>query len=138
MDSVNKKCFRNFIAALVIISLVALAGTFMLNLFTDIKIDFLPVFYGWILSLANVLIGTRYILKSVKKDNKKFFAVVFGSMTVRLFVTLILVLIGLLVLKLNEIYFIFSLLGFYFAFIAIEIIFLNCNSKSYRTDSINN
>ena len=120
------------------ISLVSLAGLIMLYLFSDIKIESAPVFYGWVLSLANVLIGTRYILKSIKKVNKRFFAVVFGSMTLRLFVTLILVLIGLLVLKLNEIYFVFSLLGFYFAFIAIEVIYLNCNSKSTRIDIIKN
>jgi hypothetical protein len=117
-----------------VISLVSLAGLILLNLFSDIKIESAPVFYGWVLSLANVLIGTRYILKSIEKDNKRFFAVVFGSMTIRLFVTLILVLVGLLVLKLNEINFIFSLLGFYFAFIAIEVIFLNCNSKSIKSN----
>jgi hypothetical protein len=120
----------------VIISIVSLAGLISLNLLSDMKVYFTPVLYGWVLSLANVLLGTRYILKSIKKDNKKFFAVVFGSMTVRLFVTLILILIGLLVLKLNEIYFIFSLLGFYFAFIAIEIIFLNCNTKSIKSNKI--
>jgi hypothetical protein len=126
---VNSTCKRNFIYALVIISFISLAAVILVNSFTATYIEPVPVFFGWLLSLANVLLGTRFVLKAMDKGNKRFFAVLFGSMTVRLFVTLIIVVIGLLALKLNELFFIFSLLGFYFAFIAVEVIFINCYSK---------
>jgi hypothetical protein len=113
----------------VILSFISLLTVVLLNSFTQYKIEPISVFSGWILSLANVLFGTKYIVKVIDKDNKRFFIVLFGSMIVRLFVTLIFVLIGLLVFKLSELFFVFSLFGFYFAFIAIEIIFLNCFSK---------
>lgn len=126
---VNSVCKRNFIYSIVILSFISLLTVVLLNSFTQYKIEPISVFSGWILSLANVLFGTKYIVKVIDKDNKRFFIVLFGSMIVRLFVTLIFVLIGLLVFKLSELFFVFSLFGFYFAFIAIEIIFLNCFSK---------
>ncbi|HEY5536941.1 MAG TPA: hypothetical protein VIL99_18650 [Ignavibacteria bacterium] len=126
---VNFVCKRNFIYSIVILSSISLLTVVLLNLFTQYKIEPISVFSGWILSLANVLLGTKFIVKAIDKDNKRFFTILFGSMVVRLFVTLIFVLIGLLVFKLNEMFFVFSLFGFYFAFIAIEIIFLNCFSK---------
>jgi len=126
---VNSVCKRNFIYSIVILSFISLLTVVLLNSFTHSKIELISVFSGWILSIANVLLGTKFIAKAIDKDNKRFFTVLFGSMVVRLFVTLIFVLIGLLIFKLNEMFFVFSLFGFYFAFIAIEIIYLNCISK---------
>jgi hypothetical protein len=118
-----------FIAEILITTILSALIFSILVIYSGISLNLFAVFSGWLLSLLNIIAGTRFILNAIKKDNKKFFIIVFGSMSVRLFITLIFVVIGLVVLKFNEYSFIFSLFGYYFIFLFFEILYLNSELK---------
>lgn len=87
---------------------------------------------AWIAGWGVVFIGFVYELLLVKRglvqSDKSFIRNTLGAMSVRLFSTIILVLICLVFLELNQNNFIFSILIFYFFYLIIEIIYLNFRS----------
>ena len=128
-------CLKVFILEILITTLLSVLFFLILKFYSGISVNSIAVFSGWLLSLLNVVIGTRFILRVIQKDNKKFFSVVFGSMAVRIIVTLVFVVLGLLIMKFDEYNFIFSLFGFYFLFLLFEIMFLNSKLKLSKQQS---
>lgn len=77
------------------------------------------------ITTLNALIGFISIRSGIDKPEKIFMRRVFGGMIFRLFSTLIVVVLALVLLELNKISFIFSILFFYIFYLIIEIIYLN-------------
>lgn len=87
------------------------------------------IFIAWIISWLIVFSGFVFelllIRRGLKRGDKSFIRNVLGAISVRLFVTLVLVYICLHFLELNQNNFIFSTFIFYFFYLFIEIFYLN-------------
>jgi len=78
-----------------------------------------------VVNVLNSLIGFKIILNSLEqKSTQKFYIASLGSMTVRLFVILIMVAAGLMIFNFNKISFIFALFCYYFTYLTLETIIL--------------
>lgn len=86
---------------------------------------FFSLFYGFILSTFNLLLGVLSIHFGFEKSDKIFLIIVFGGLVIRLFLMLILIVIALkfLFVRLNS--FIFTTFIFYFYYLIVEIFILN-------------
>jgi len=132
---VNKSnCLKRLIFSIVTATVISIIILLAFEIFADSGIDFISVFFGWLISLLNIVSGTKYIMKAIDKNNRKFLVLVFGSMTIRLFLTMLVILVALLIFKLNDYYFIFSLLFYYFVFLIFEILFFNCRINYKKTE----
>ena len=90
---------------------------------------FLELISGWLLSSVNILIGVRILENALTKSNKRFMVISFGSITVRMFATIIIFLILILLFKFERVSLVFSVFGFYFIYLLFEIIYLVSLSK---------
>jgi hypothetical protein len=86
---------------------------------------FFSLFYGFIFSTLNFLLGVLSIHFGFEKSDKIFLIIVFGGLVIRLFLMLILIVIALefLFVRLNS--FIFTTFIFYFYYLIVEIFILN-------------
>jgi hypothetical protein len=86
---------------------------------------FTAVLSGAFLSLLNFILGIISIKIGDKKAPDKFMKIILGGTALRLFLMLVLIVLGLKILELNPNSFIFSVLFFYVFFLIIEIFYLN-------------
>lgn len=87
--------------------------------------DVTGIWAAGVINVLNSVIGFRVILGSLEhKSTQKFFIASLGSMSVRLFVILIMVVAGLMLFNFNKISFIFALFCYYFTFLFLETIIL--------------
>jgi len=114
--------FRNFV--ITVIAFSVLAVLFQIFYGGTLKIDDKSFYFALIVNVLNSVIGFRLLLKAMDSNAKKFYLYSLGSMTVRLFVILLMVIVGLLGFKLSKISFIFALFFFYFLFLILETTFL--------------
>jgi len=114
--------FRNFVILTVTIFIVSSAVILIFQ--KETGIDFVSFLTAGLICVLNSVIGLKLILNSINSGQKRFFIVALGSMTARLFLVLIAVIVGLLAFKLSKISFIFALFSFYFIFLAIETFIL--------------
>lgn len=114
--------FRNFVILTVTIFIVSSAVILIFQ--KETGIDFISFLTAGVICLLNSVIGLKLILNSINSGQKKFFIVALGSMTARLFLVLIAVVVGLLGFKLSKISFIFALFSYYFLFLSIETFIL--------------
>lgn len=113
--------FGMFVVLVVGIFAVSFAGVY----FWKGTFDLWGIFAAGVINVLNSLIGFKIILRSLEqKDTKKFYVASLGSMTVRLFVVLFMVLGGLLIFNFNKKSFIFALFCYYFTYLIIETILL--------------
>ncbi len=99
--------------------------------FTNIlsKEYFKSIITAGLITSFNAVIGIISIKSGINKPEKIFFRRIFGGIVVRLFLTLILLVLTLVFLELNRISFIFSILFFYIFYLITEIIYLNLNQN---------
>jgi len=114
--------FRNFVILTVTIFIVSSAVILIFQ--KETGIDFISFLTAGVICLLNSVIGLKLILNSINSGQKRFFIVALGSMTARLFLVLIAVVVGLLAFKLSKISFIFALFSYYFLFLSIETFIL--------------
>jgi len=114
--------YRNFVILTVTIFIVSSAVILIFQ--KETGIDFVSFLTAGLICVLNSVIGLKLILNSINSGQKRFFIVALGSMTARLFLVLIAVIVGLLAFKLSKISFIFALFSFYFIFLAIETFIL--------------
>lgn len=89
------------------------------------NLDVTGIWAAGVINVLNTLIGFKVILGSLEqKSTQKFFIASLGSMSVRLFVILIMVVAGLMLFNFNKISFIFALFCYYFTFLFLETIIL--------------
>ena len=84
----------------------------------------LAVCVGALLSTVNVLAGFLTIEYSFEKSYTVFLKTVLGGMGMRMVVMLGLMLLLILVVRLETVPFTISLLGFYFVYLVLEILYL--------------
>ncbi len=78
---------------------------------------------GWVIGMVNTILGILVIELTIDRDNAIFMASFFGGMAVRVFMIL-LVFAFLLTEEFDAMTLTFSMMGFYFAYVVIEIRFL--------------
>lgn len=108
-----------------IISAVFCAILFIINCFVNIQIPINEIFIAWIVSIINFVLGVKLFLFSFDKSNKQFMIFSLGSMILRLFAIILVVLVLIVVFKFQKNYFILSFLAFYFVYLMFEIYILN-------------
>jgi F0F1-type ATP synthase assembly protein I len=86
---------------------------------------FIAVISGAVISLLNFIFGIISIKIGDKKPPDAFMKTILGGTALRLFLMLVLILLGLKILELSPNSFIFSVLFFYVFFLIIEIFYLN-------------
>lgn len=116
---------RVFVKNVLIISSLFWILLFILNLMAISTIPMTEVLTSWIICIINFVVGTRIFLFSLDKPDKQFIIFSLGSIILRLFVVIILVIVFITVFKFQKNYFILSLLGFYFLYLIFEIYLLN-------------
>ena len=114
-----------FLITSVIITLIIFGAAllYFLNIFSIGQINSITI--AFVISSFNAFIGMVLVKSGLNKTDKIFFRRAIGGMVLRLFMTLLLVVLVLVFLELNRISFIFSILFFYIFYLVIEIIFLN-------------
>ena len=118
----SKKLF--LITSIIITLLIfGVAFLYFLNIFSIGQINSITI--AFVISSFNAFIGMVLVKSGLNKTDKIFFRRAIGGMVLRLFMTLLLVVLVLVFLELNRISFIFSILFFYIFYLVIEIIFLN-------------
>jgi hypothetical protein len=115
-----------------IISVLFWIILFSISYFVDLKIPMTEVFSSWIICIVNFIIGVKLFLISLDKPNKQFMLLSLGSMIIRLFVIILVVLVLIAVFKFQKNYFILFLLGFYFIYLIFEIYLLNKNTDKIK------
>jgi hypothetical protein len=124
MEKSNGSLYRNFVIVVIGIFAVSMAGVYVWKMGRG-DFDVTGIWAAGVINVLNSLIGFKYILGSLKHFNsQKFFIASLGSMTVRLFGILIMVVAGLLIFNFNKISFIFALFCYYFTFLFLETIIL--------------
>ncbi len=114
-----------FLITSIIITLIIFGVAFLyfLNIFSIGQINSITI--AFVISSFNAFMGMVFVKSGLNKTDKIFFRRAIGGMVLRLFMTLLLVVLVLVFLELNRISFIFSILFFYIFYLVIEIIFLN-------------
>lgn len=114
-----------FLITSIIITLIIFGAAllYFLNIFSIGQINSITI--AFVISSFNAFIGMVLVKSGLNKTDKIFFRRAIGGMVLRLFMTLLLVVLVLVFLELNRISFIFSILFFYIFYLVIEIIFLN-------------
>lgn len=130
----RKLSYRKFVFLIIttgfiyILSLVVLKYVFLVNLLL------MELLVGWFLSSVNILIGVKILEKALTKSNKGFMITSFSSMFVRMFATLIIFLVLILVFKFDKTSFVFSVFGFYFIYLLFEILYLVSYSRMLKIE----
>jgi len=91
--------------------------------------QFISILLAFGITAANFLGLFLSVKMGLKKPDSGFIKIVFGSMVIRFFLLLLVVLISLLFLDINKNSFIFSIFIFYILFLFIEIYYLNFQRK---------
>ncbi len=80
---------------------------------------------GWAIVFTGFVFELLLVKRGLARSDKSFIRNALGAITIRLFITIAVVIICLVFLELNQNNFIFSILIFYFFYLIIEIIYLN-------------
>ena len=86
---------------------------------------FMSWIIGWTIVFAGFVIELLFIRRGLSASDKLFIRNVLGAISIRLFLTVILISICLLFLELSRNNFIFSIFIFYIFYLIIEIFYLN-------------
>ena len=93
--------------------------------------QFISILLALGITAANFLGQFLSVKIGLKKPDSGFIKIVFGSMIIRFFSLLLVVLISLAFLDINKNSFIFSIFIFYILFLFIEIYYLNFQKHNY-------
>ncbi len=88
-----------------------------------------PLFFGWGLSFASVIIGGFVVTKALRNEGNGFINTVLLSMVVRMFVTVILIFILIYFLKIDKIGLAVIFFFYFILFLIFEVNFLSDKSK---------
>ena len=116
---------KRFFLFVLIFSLILISTCtlFFANIFSFTQ--FVSILLALGITTINFITGFLSAKASLKKDNETFIKIVFGSMIIRLFSLLLIVLLSLIFLDINQNSFIFSIFIFYILFLFIEVYYLN-------------
>lgn len=124
MERSNAGLYRVYALVVMGIFAASMAGVYVWKMGRG-DFDVTGIWAAGVINVLNSVIGFRVILGSLEhKSTQKFFIASLGSMSVRLFVILIMVVAGLMIFNFNKISFIFALFCYYFTFLFLETIIL--------------
>lgn len=117
---------KRFPLYVLIVSLLFLIIIVFLYFFDHFSyLQFISVLLGFGITTINFTAGLLSAKISLKKKEKTFIKIVFGSMVIRLFLMLLIILFSLIFLDINRNSFIFSIFIFYIYYLIIEVFYLN-------------
>lgn len=120
---------KRFPLSVLIVILIFLLTTGILYLTKIFSYSqFISVLLGLIITTLNFTAGLLSVKISLEKE-KTFIKIVFGSMVIRLFLMLLIILFVLIFLDINRNSFIFSIFIFYIFYLIIELFYLNSIKK---------
>jgi len=117
------KRFYLLVPVVILVFIIATLALYLSGVFNYSK--FLSVSLSLIITTLNFLAGFLSAKISLSKNEKTFIKIVFGSMVIRLFLLLFIILIVLIFLDINRNSFIFSIFIFYIFYLLIEVFYLN-------------
>jgi len=117
------KRFYLLVPVLILVFMLTTLALYLSGVFNYSK--FLSVSLSLIITTLNFLAGFLSAKISLSKNEKTFIKIVFGSMVIRLFLLLFIILIVLIFLDINRNSFIFSIFIFYIFYLLIEVFYLN-------------
>jgi len=124
LERSNARLYRVYALVVMGIFAASMAGVYVWKMGRG-DFDVTGIWAAGVINVLNSVIGFRVILGSLEhKSTQKFFIASLGSMSVRLFVILIMVVAGLMIFNFNKISFIFALFCYYFTFLFLETIIL--------------
>lgn len=124
MERSNAGLYRVYALVVLGIFAASMAGVYVWKMGRG-DFDVTGIWAAGVINVLNSVVGFRVILGSLEhKSTQKFFIASLGSMSVRLFVILIMVVAGLMLFNFNKISFIFALFCYYFTFLFLETIIL--------------
>jgi len=124
LERSNAGLYRVYALVVMGIFAASMAGVYVWKMGRG-DFDVTGIWAAGVINVLNSVIGFRVILGSLEhKSTQKFFIASLGSMSVRLFVILIMVVAGLMLFNFNKISFIFALFCYYFTFLFLETIIL--------------
>lgn len=115
----------DLIRNLVIISFFLIAVVLLFNFYFDPNFRVIEILASWIISIVNFVFGVKLFMLAFEKPNKQFMIFSLGSIIVRLFLIIVLVIVLITVFKFQKNYFILSFIAFYFIYLFFEIHLLN-------------
>jgi F0F1-type ATP synthase assembly protein I len=121
----NRNLYNSdFVKNILIISALLCIALVVFIFIKNLQIPITEIFTSWIISIINFVFGVQIFLYALDKPNKKFMVFSLGSIILRLFLNIILVLVLITVFKFQKNYFILSFLAFYFIYLIFEIYLL--------------
>jgi hypothetical protein len=123
------KTKRVFLFVLIFVLLIIIGNTALLLSEVFSSSQFISVFIGLGITTLNFAAGITSAKISLKKTKEGFIKIVYGSMIIRLFSMLLIVLFVLLFLDINTNSFIFSIFIFYILYLFAEVYYLNLPKK---------
>lgn len=124
MEKSNAGLYRVYALVVLGIFAASMAGVYVWKMGRG-DFDVTGIWAAGVINVLNSVVGFRVILGSLEqRSTQKFFIASLGSMSVRLFVILIMVVAGLMLFNFNKISFIFALFCYYFTFLFLETIIL--------------
>lgn len=124
MEKSNAGLYRVYALVVMGIFAASMAGVYVWKMGRG-DFDVTGIWAAGVINVLNSVVGFRVILGSLEqRSTQKFFIASLGSMSVRLFVILIMVVAGLMLFNFNKISFIFALFCYYFTFLFLETIIL--------------
>jgi hypothetical protein len=124
LERSNAGLYRVYALVVMGIFAASMAGVYVWKMGRG-DFDVTGIWAAGVINVLNSVVGFRVILGSLEhKSTQKFFIASLGSMSVRLFVILIMVVAGLMLFNFNKISFIFALFCYYFTFLFLETIIL--------------
>lgn len=124
MERSNAGLYRVYALVVLGIFAASMAGVYVWKMGRG-DFDVTGIWAAGVINVLNSVVGFRVILGSLEqRSTQKFFIASLGSMSVRLFVILIMVVAGLMIFNFNKISFIFALFCYYFTFLFLETIIL--------------
>lgn len=122
----TRNLFNNvFVKNILIISALLVIIFLIISFITKTLMPVTEVLISWIISIINFVFGVMIFLYALDKPNKQFLVFSLGSIVLRLFLNIFLVLVLITVFKFQKNYFILSFLVFYFIYLIFEIYLLN-------------
>lgn len=119
-----KKLDLHFIRNIFIASIIVfIISAYPVHLYASAN-QIAAIFYGYLTSLINILIGYGFNEIALNKSPKKFMAIVFGSLLFRMMLMSLIIVILLTYTTLDTVSLVGSIFFFYFLFISIEIHYL--------------
>ncbi len=124
------KTRKFFLFVLIFLILLIFASVlYFANIFSFSQ--FISILLAFGITAANFLGLFLSVKMGLKKPDEAFIKIVFGSMIIRFFSLLLMILISLVFLDINKNSFIFSIFIFYILFLFIEIYYLNFRKHNY-------